>query len=310
MAEAHMAEAHALQSLRRLLTDEEQLNKLLPKDHKTNADLRSEMLRQQDVVLLMLLRARKLDVPRTIPLMANYLHAHHTDPWFAPFPAVRAARLLEQFPMTILPTRDNHGCAVFAITDVSRMCEVVTASGNHNELMLAWMWMMRRLLLDEDTQRNGVSVIEDLSGFTIAAAKHMRDNPEYMEMEKKKAHLAKETWPIRYRRVMILDAPWYIDWIWKVSKMFLTAKMRERIHFFNRNQLGEIKADFTPSSLPVEFGGTLKYNFGEWLLAQVQDEDPDTKYVPGGIYATMPTSSTDPSFTPYPKCKSVEVETF
>lgn len=107
---------------------------------------------------------------------------------------------------------------------------------------------------DTETQRNGLIFIYNMIG-----SKYI--NFDY-ELSQKILSLLKGAYPARLKKVLIVMAPLWFRAPFKILRLFVREKLRDRVHMVNLNQLHTY---VSCSSLPSELGGTLEHDHSKWL---------------------------------------------
>eukprot|EP01130_Rhizamoeba_saxonica_P003382 TRINITY_DN1430_c0_g1_i1.p2 TRINITY_DN1430_c0_g1~~TRINITY_DN1430_c0_g1_i1.p2 ORF type:complete len:243 (+),score=68.19 TRINITY_DN1430_c0_g1_i1:377-1105(+) len=95
-----------------------------------------------------------------------------------------------------------------------------------------------------DCHRNGLVMIEDLSGMTM-------QNVD-MKMQKKFNKSLMDNFPFRIKAIYMLHPPAILRGIMAVGKFFMKKKIRDRLHVIEPETLYEI---IDPDELHVDFGG-------------------------------------------------------
>jgi len=105
-----------------------------------------------------------------------------------------------------------------------------------------------------DTQRSGLIFIYDMSDSKYA-------NFDY-DLSQKILTLLKGAYPARLKKVLIVTAPLWFKAPFKILRLFVREKLRDRVYTVSLPQLTlHLPAD----SLPSELGGNLKVDHGAWL---------------------------------------------
>lgn len=74
--------------------------------------------------------------------------------------------------------------------------------------------------------------------------------------------LLKGAYPARLKKVLIVTAPLWFKAPFKVLRLFVREKLRDRVFTVSIPQL---QMHVNPDSIPKDIGGTLAYNHNEWL---------------------------------------------
>jgi hypothetical protein len=114
-----------------------------------------------------------------------------------------------------------------------------------------------RIMERPESQSHGVTVIHDLRGFD--RSKNVR-----IEVAKIVFHGLLGHFPLHIRAIYIWKAPPLFPAFFEImSKLVMTKKIRERLHFID--DLSEIESVVDQDSLLTELGGTLKWSSKDWV---------------------------------------------
>lgn len=75
------------------------------------------------------------------------------------------------------------------------------------------------------------------------------------------ANMVEPNYPENLGVCIIVNAPWYMQAIWSVAKMFLPARTTQKFHIYGSNYKDKIFKYIDPAYLPVEYGGTGEKGF-------------------------------------------------
>nr|XP_033789324.1 alpha-tocopherol transfer protein isoform X2 [Geotrypetes seraphini] len=221
-------------------------------DHSKVARKAIELLRQRaqgesehwplglaDDFLLPFLRARDFNIDLAYKLLKNY---HR---WRAECPEISAdlrpssiQNLLSAGYLGVLRSRDSSGRwnpKLFTAYEVFRVSLITS-----------------ELIIKEiETQRNGVKTIFDLQDWQFAHAFQITPT-----VAKKIAGVLTDSFPLKVRGVHLINEPLLFHSVFALIKLFLTEKIKERIHMHGTNYLHSLHQHFQKSILPQEYGGT------------------------------------------------------
>eukprot|EP00618_Florenciella_parvula_P007694 CAMPEP_0119468070 /NCGR_PEP_ID=MMETSP1344-20130328/1988_1 /TAXON_ID=236787 /ORGANISM="Florenciella parvula, Strain CCMP2471" /LENGTH=282 /DNA_ID=CAMNT_0007500505 /DNA_START=196 /DNA_END=1044 /DNA_ORIENTATION=- len=119
------------------------------------------------------------------------------------------------------------------------------------------MWyVMDVALRDEETQKKGVLIINNMAG---ASRDSMNRNAIQGVL-----HSLQNLIPVRLGGIRLFNQPWFFSWIFPVVSMFMKAKLRERIRVLGTDYaaLGEW---CEPPSIPEQLGGQLAWDHEAWI---------------------------------------------
>lgn len=107
---------------------------------------------------------------------------------------------------------------------------------------------------DIKTQRNGLIFVYNMIGSKYS-------NFDY-ELSQKILGLLKGAYPAKLKKVLIVSAPLWFKAPFKILRLFVREKLRDRVFMVNLSQL---PTHISSSSLPTELGGNLKHDHSAWL---------------------------------------------
>ncbi|XP_054712806.1 tyrosine-protein phosphatase non-receptor type 9-like [Uloborus diversus] len=158
---------------------------------------------------------------------------------------------LETGKFTILPTRDSGGAALALFTAGRH-----NPFGNsHNVTLQGVVYQLDVALESFQTQRCGVVFIYNMNDSKYS-------NFDY-ELSQKMLTLLKGGYPARLKKVLIVTAPLWFKAPFKILRLFVREKLRDRVYMVSVPQLS---LHVPPSSLPQELGGNLIVDHESWLL--------------------------------------------
>ncbi|XP_055303453.1 tyrosine-protein phosphatase non-receptor type 9 isoform X2 [Sitodiplosis mosellana] len=196
--------------------------------------------------------ARKLDVPRAVALFEQHVLIRREEDLDNIEPMSDPLRTeLETGKFTILPGRDATGAAIALFTANLHNPKDVT----HRTTLQGVIFQLDAALQSVDTQKAGLVFIYDMS-----ASKY--SNFDY-ELSQRILNLLKGGYPARLKKVLIVTAPLWFKAPFKILRLFVREKLRERVFTVSIPQLSlHVPRD----SLPVHLGGTHQINHSTWLL--------------------------------------------
>lgn len=224
------------------------------------------------------LMARKFNVDRALELYQQHElmrlreDLSHVEPSESP---VREELLSEKF--TILPVRDVNG-ATLALFNAHKHDPSQT---DHRSTLQGVVYQLDVALENLATQRGGLVFIYNMSGSKYA-------NFDY-DLSQKMLTLLKGAYPARLKKVLIVTAPFWFKAPFKVLRLFVREKLRDRVFTVS---LPQLQTHIPPHAIPTHMGGQLVHDHVAWLadcLAISQSRD--------GQLVTM-NSSSQPS-TPH-----------
>ncbi|XP_039438821.1 tyrosine-protein phosphatase non-receptor type 9 isoform X1 [Culex pipiens pallens] len=198
------------------------------------------------------LLARKFDIPRAVALYEQHELIRSREGLYGFDPLVDPLRSeLETGKFTILPGRDASGAAIALFTAQLHYPDIVT----HKTTLQGVVYQLDVALQSADTQKAGLVFIYDMSTSKYS-------NFDY-DLSQKILTLLKGGYPARLKKVLIVTAPLWFKAPFKILRLFVREKLRERVFTVSIPQLSlHVPRD----SLPVRLGGTLEIDHSSWLL--------------------------------------------
>ncbi|XP_064618737.1 tyrosine-protein phosphatase non-receptor type 9-like isoform X2 [Lineus longissimus] len=197
------------------------------------------------------LMARKFDVKRAIELY----HAHQDtrtkedliliDPQE---PRLRRELFTEKF--TILASPDSSGASIALFTARRHRPYQTT----HRDTLKGLVFQLDTALERVEAQRNGLVFIYDMT-------ESKYNNFDY-ELSIKILNMLKGAYPARLKKVLIVTAPLWFKAPFKILRLFVREKLRDRVHTVNKEQL---PIHIPLESLPRSLGGLAEVNHRDWL---------------------------------------------
>ncbi|KAH3837859.1 tyrosine-protein phosphatase non-receptor type 9-like isoform X2 [Dreissena polymorpha] len=232
------------------------------------------------------LMARKFEYNRA----AELYHAHEDmrekenlqfiDVAEAPF-----QKELKTGKFTVLSGRDCHGAGIALFT--ARLHQ--PSETTHQTVLKALIYLLDAALESRETQRNGLVFVYDMSDSKYG-------NFDY-DLSIKILNMLKGAYPARLKKVLIVTAPLWFKAPFKILRLFVREKLRDRVYTVNQNQLLE---HIPRDSLPNKFGGNLKVDHKHWLqvcaiIHQTNDQEVINAYFVSRKRSLMSQGSSDNS---------------
>nr|XP_011439449.2 tyrosine-protein phosphatase non-receptor type 9 isoform X2 [Crassostrea gigas] len=170
---------------------------------------------------------------------------------------------------TILSGRDKNGAAIALFT--ARIHQPSLTS--HQLVLKALVYQLDAALESIETQRNGLVFIYDMTESKYS-------NFDY-ELSKKILNMLKGGYPARLKKVLIVTAPLWFKAPFKILRLFVKEKLRDRVYTINLSQLTQ---HIPQDALPEQLGGKFITNHKAWLqlcsrVALKEDPDMNTYFV-------------------------------
>lgn len=158
---------------------------------------------------------------------------------------------LETGKFTVLPTRDSSGAAITMFTASKHW----PLQSSHKVTLQGVVYQLDVALESLESQRCGIVFIYNMTGSKY-------QNFDY-ELSQKILNLLKGAYPARLKKVLIVNAPLWFKAPFRILRLFVREKLRDRVTTVSLEQLG---AHIPYTSLPRELGGSLAINHKSWLL--------------------------------------------
>ncbi|ETN58602.1 protein-tyrosine phosphatase n9 [Anopheles darlingi] len=175
---------------------------------------------------------------------------------------------LETGKFTILPGRDSSGAAIALFTANLHYPMTVT----HKTTLQGVVYQLDVALQSTETQKAGLVFIYDMStskysNFDYDLSQKILTLLKICENVRQQGQLCKRTvgggYPARLKKVLIVTAPLWFKAPFKILRLFVREKLRERVFTVSIPQLS---LHVPRESLPVRLGGTLEVDHSSWLL--------------------------------------------
>jgi len=151
---------------------------------------------------------------------------------------------------TILPSRDPNGAAI-ALFNLS-LHEPTEVT--HQTVLQCVVFQLDVALEELETQRNGLVFIYNMSNSKYS-------NFDY-DLSQKMLTLLKGCYPARLKKVLIVTAPLWFKAPFKVLRLFVREKLRDRVFTVSSQQL---QLHVEPAALPTHLGGESTIMHNKWL---------------------------------------------
>ena len=151
---------------------------------------------------------------------------------------------------TILPARDSNG-ATLALFNAHKHDP---SQASHRTTLQCVVYQLDVALEEIATQRGGLVFIYNMSGSKYS-------NFDY-DLSQKMLTLLKGTYPARLKKVLIVTAPLWFKAPFKVLRLFVREKLRDRVFTVSIPQL---QVHIPAESIPKDLGGLLPTDHMAWL---------------------------------------------
>ncbi|XP_005094848.1 tyrosine-protein phosphatase non-receptor type 9 isoform X2 [Aplysia californica] len=210
------------------------------------------------------LMARKFDVKRAIDLFFSHESTREKEDLLSIDPSDRyLQKELSTEKFTILPGRDRSGAAVALFS--ARLHQPPQTT--HQVVLKSLIYQLDAALESIETQRQGLVFIYDMTESKYA-------NFDY-DLSIKILNLLKGAYPARLKRVLIVTAPLWFKAPFKILRLFVKEKLRDRVYTVSVSEL----ITYVPKdTLPIQLGGTQVPCHQVWLQLCFQcatNQQPD-----------------------------------
>lgn len=211
---------------------------------RQNPDVK--LVQEDDSFILRFLRVRKFDRVKTLQTLKNY-HAQR-DSWPEVFDKVKNPVLLkhelEQGVVCPLEGKAKNGCHVVVMRPGLNNCNIVT------DIAACMILTVEKLLEQEETQINGIVVINDMAYLTLDMAKQMGPS-----LAKKLTTTIQECLPLRIKSSNLTNQPKFFDLAYAIVYPLLKDKMKKRLQLHGQD-FSKLFEQIDRSQLPLMFAGT------------------------------------------------------
>jgi len=211
-----------------------------------------------DEFIVACLFTKKFDTKRTAELIENNLKWRREN-GFMNIPCLKDLEpVLEKLNMTyaIPGARDKLGSGItytLMATDMEIGKEPYTIPTFKK--WFAWFYFVGIFHDGIDSLRGGITFIEDLSGF---GWKHFD-----IDFQKQMSSIWTDVFPVRLRRVLVLNPPVIFSAIMKICKTFMKGKLLDRFEVVDK--VKDLRQWIAEDQLSTAFGGSVQYDYANWI---------------------------------------------
>ncbi|XP_043588097.1 tyrosine-protein phosphatase non-receptor type 9 [Bombus pyrosoma] len=198
------------------------------------------------------LTARKFEVARALALYEQHEATRRREGLALLYPTQEP--LLSELrtgKFTVLPSRDATGAAIAIFTAHLHLPQNTT----HQTTLQGVVYQLDAALESVETQKHGLVFIYDMSDSKY-------QNFDY-DLSQKILTLLKGGYPAKLKKVLIVTAPLWFKAPFKILRLFVREKLRDRVFTVSIPQL---TLHIPRESLPHRLGGTLEIQHEAWLL--------------------------------------------
>ncbi|XP_012278833.1 tyrosine-protein phosphatase non-receptor type 9 [Orussus abietinus] len=198
------------------------------------------------------LAARKFEVSRALALYEQHEATRRREGLAVLYPTQEPLRSeLRTGKFTVLPSRDATGAAIAIFTAHLHLPQNTT----HQTTLQGVVYQLDAALESAETQKHGLVFIYDMSDSKY-------QNFDY-DLSQKILTLLKGGYPAKLKKVLIVTAPLWFKAPFKILRLFVREKLRDRVFTVSIPQL---TLHIPRESLPHRLGGTLEIQHEAWLL--------------------------------------------
>ncbi|BES94859.1 phosphatase [Nesidiocoris tenuis] len=198
------------------------------------------------------LAARKFEVSRAISLFEQHELTRQREGLVDLNPEVEPLKSeLDTGKFTILPTRDTTGAAI-AVFTARIHCPHISS---HQTTLQGLVYQLDVALESVETQKAGIVFVYDMTDSKYAHFDY--------DLSQKILTLLKGGYPAKLKKVLIVTAPLWFKAPFKILRLFVREKLRDRVFTVS---LPQLSVHIPRESLPVGLGGGLQVAHHAWLL--------------------------------------------
>lgn len=211
------------------------------------------------------LYARKFDVVRALALFDQHEMTRQREGLcrFDPLKEPLQSELLTG-KFTILPKRDSTEAAIAVFTAHKH----IPANSTHQTTLQGVVYQLDCALQNPTTQKAGIVFIYDMSNSKYS-------NFDY-DLSQKILTLLKGGYPAKLKKVLIVTAPLWFKAPFKILRLFVREKLRERVYTVS---VAQLSSHIPRDSLPTQLGGSLNLDHNGWLshcLLSMSTTEPES----------------------------------
>lgn len=197
----------------------------------------------------MFLRARKFNVDKAFQLYVNYhTFRHKNSDILADLSLKSIEHVFHRGIIKVLDPRFRDGSKAICVYPGQWNSEEIPFVDNFRATLL----VLDRLIQDEETQVNGISVIYDFTGSSFMSVFKVAQS----ELITKGVliELLQDSFPAHFKGVHLMHQPWYVSIVLGIIKPFMKQKLSDRIQSHGEDY-GNLNSYIETADLPKELGG-------------------------------------------------------
>lgn len=207
-----------------------------------------------DATLLRFLRAKSFKIPESVALARRSQQFIVKNRDFLSISFEDSKIILENRLLVVLKHRDSQGRRILYFR--AKIWDPDQASLNH---IFASTWhIIEQLLLDEETQRNGIILILNNVDVQTSKMAYMVSHFTLSQMIRMIAFY-QGGYPVKVKGILSIETPWLITYTYNTVKLLLKKKLRDRIGIYS-NGPESLEKYFNKEILPECLGGDLPFD--------------------------------------------------
>nr|CAB3265607.1 retinaldehyde-binding protein 1 [Phallusia mammillata] len=234
LGESDERKAEALAELRELITT-----------GCREENLASKYKDSTDIYLLRFLRTKKYNVERSYKQLTDHERFLKKHKFLERVDNKFARQRVAKCQPGLLTQRDDEGHVVFMF----KMKDWDPNDVSFSDVVATYIYIFDKLLDSEETQVHGVKIIMNLQGYSLKQMLGVGLS-EYKQM----VDMLQGSVPFRFKGVYLINQPAIFVQTFNLIKVFLSEKLRSRIHVYGKDLSGFFK-HFPEQTIPSDFGG-------------------------------------------------------
>lgn len=226
-----------------------------------SADGEDQVSRLGRDFLLQCLRVRLWDAEAASATALRFLRFRCAVDWPFAIQPSEVARPLSSGMHILLPGRDRKGRGI--LTHHPRVLDETLCSVEEYQKMACYL--VQEANRDPEVQDCGMVIILDASGTSLGTL------AQYSYEDVRRGALMLHCYPCRLKHTYIVNSSTMIGSAIQLILSMMKPKVRERVTFVSPD-FSELHAGIHPSELPPEFGGTLQWDWTDWVTARLKRE--------------------------------------
>eukprot|EP01117_Protostelium_nocturnum_P006234 TRINITY_DN224_c0_g1_i1.p1 TRINITY_DN224_c0_g1~~TRINITY_DN224_c0_g1_i1.p1 ORF type:complete len:575 (-),score=347.29 TRINITY_DN224_c0_g1_i1:53-1777(-) len=230
---------------------------LNPEENKAWEEMYNQVQKEKSLVIpksrreiLKYLMAKKFNKEKALTVMYSYMNMRQmTLP--GDILMVDVERFLRTKAVICPPNaRDKEGRKV--IFGTPRY--ISTQGGTIMDRAKGLFYIMEKEIKSVESQKNGFTFVLDM--------RRARPNSVGRQSMKVLTDVFEDSFPAKFKQVLIVEAPWWFEIAYAITKPFLKPKLTSRVKIVNLNQLQNL---IDPQQLPSTLGGKSTFDQDKWI---------------------------------------------